>query len=135
MNNEIKEMTKVLKSLGNKQASELYNYITNLQQENEKNIEMLNDIIKEQDMKLNDLQQEKDYYFKKNNELSTLNTLLRSDRDNYKSRIEKAVEYIEKYSRQEEMWFDNKKGELHQDYFVVCKTNELLNILNGRSDE
>lgn len=36
MNNEIKEMTKVLKSLGNKQASELYDYITNLQQENEK---------------------------------------------------------------------------------------------------
>ena len=30
MNDEIKEMTKVLKSLGNKQASELYNYITNL---------------------------------------------------------------------------------------------------------
>jgi hypothetical protein len=34
MDDEIKEMTKVLKSLGNKQASELYYYITNLQEIN-----------------------------------------------------------------------------------------------------
>lgn len=45
---------------------ELFNYITNLQEEN-------------------------NYYFKKNNELSTLNTSLRSDRDKikYKKQLKK----------------------------------------------
>ena len=46
-------------------------------------------------------------------------------------RIEKAVEYIKEHTFQEEIGFDNKKGEIHYGYFVECKAKELLNILEG----
>ena len=41
------------------------------------------------------LKEENNYYFKKNNEISTLNTFLRSDRDKYKNIIKEVREYIE----------------------------------------
>jgi len=53
----------------------------------------------------------------------------------YKTRNEKAIKCIKRNSRQEEIWFDNKKGEIYQDFIFVCKTDDLLNILEGKSDE
>ena len=104
MNNEIKEMTKVLKSLGNKQASELYYYITNLQQENER--------LKEENKYLDELR----------------NANYSSWQDSL-SRIEKAVEYIKEHN----MIVVNK--EYIPDGISTAYDYELMNILNGRSDE
>jgi len=121
MNDDIKEILRTLKAKStiyeyclkenisyndeSYEAHLLLDYITNLQQENEKNIEMLNDIIKEQDGKLTNLQQEK---------------------EDYKSRCEKAVEYINYYGTTPEENDD-----------TTCRhiLKSLLNTLNGRSDE
>lgn len=74
---------------------------------------------------ITNLQEEKDYYFKKNNELSTLNTSLRNDRDIYKTRIDKAIEYINYYGTTPEQNDDTTCR-------IILKS--LLNILQG-SDE
>lgn len=57
------------------------------------------------------------------------------ERERLQVRIDKAIEYIKRHSRQEEMWFDNKKGELHQDIIIICKTDDLLNILEGKEND
>ena len=78
------------------------------------------------------LQEENDYYFKKNIELSTLNTSLRSDRDNYKSRNDKAIEY--NYELQERYCHSALFDDL-----VASKIYEIaekqLNILQGEDKE
>lgn len=59
----------------------------------------MSDINKEQ-KRLYKRAKENDYYFKKNNELSTLNTSLRSQRDDLQNRINKAIELLlDKYVR------------------------------------
>ena len=53
--------------------------------------------------------------------------------ENYKSRIEKAVEYIEQYDGHIEGYYYSKE---HKRFLVEENVkDELLNILNGRSDE
>lgn len=110
MNDEIKEILEQLEIVVNKPlpmlilAPEytkiLLDYITNLQQEN-------------------------DYYFKKNNELSTLNTSLRNARDDFKSRIYKAVEIID--LMKPELWNISNK--------MTYKLINIKNILQNGSDD
>ena len=71
---------------------------------------------------ITNLQEEKDYYFKKNNELSTLNTSLRNDRDIYKTRNEKAIDKLYCY------------GEIFDGKILQQFQKEMLEILQG-SDE
>lgn len=123
MNDEIREILDILKKCKDyddevyliKQhgATLLLDYITNLQKEN-------------------------DYYFKKNNELSTLNTSLRNARDDYKSKVEKAVELIknklsfETYQHLKKLYDDiDNIEEIWEDY----EFEDLLNILQNGSDE
>lgn len=115
MNNEIKEILDFKENADYKKLScdeikVLRDYITNLQQENEKWWA----IIKDYEMDLHDL------WFK-NNELE--------------KRIEKAVEYIN-CNKQKTI---GAYGDNEDDDFEICLWEEdidnLLNILNGRSDE
>lgn len=78
--------------------------------------------------KIYELQQENDYYSKKNIELSTLNTSLRSDRDKYKEVIDKAIEWV--YIVQQNK--DNKHLEP-----IICtdELDELLDILKEADKE
>ena len=83
---------------------ELYDYITNLQQENERLKEKsINEVLKiDFDMCVKDLK-------KANKKIEKL--------EDYKSRVEKAVEYIENCPKY--LWEN-------------VNTKELLNILNGK---
>ena len=144
MNDEIKEILEQLEIVVNKPlpmlilAPEytkiLLDYITNLQQKVEwyESIEE-NKTIDEFRLKINNmitnLQQENDYYFKKNNELSTLNTSLRNARDDYKSRVEKASEDIKDIFK-DEKWYENYE---YNDLENALKN--VLNILKNGSEE
>ena len=96
----------------------LLDYITNLQQENER----LKEDNKEE-IKIN-------YMFV--SKCDSLNVQLQD----YKSRIEKAVEYIENTPLYETTYDYNMEEELEiQNVSDETASNKLLNILNGRSDE
>lgn len=77
---------------------------------------------------ITNLQKEKDYYFKKNNELSTLNTSLRNDRDIYKIRNEEAIEIIKDAG-----CYDEEMKQFCDDIWEELP--DLLNVLQGKSDE
>lgn len=78
---------------------------------------------------ITNLQQENDYYFKKNNEISNLNTSLRSARDDYKSRCEKAIEYI--MSELITEWDIKNDGCVSGSDLPADAITPILNILNG----
>ena len=130
MNNEIKEILDFkenadYKKLSCDEIAILKDNITNLQQENEE--------LKKLEYKFIDTCGENES-FTLEEYLDIGNKLYDTEREkeNYKSRIEKAVEYIKEHTFQEEIGFDNKKGEIHYGYFVECKAKELLDILNGK---
>jgi len=105
--------------------------------EKTKQLEYVQDIVSGNDFKqlldyITNLQEEKDYYFKKNNELSTLNTSLRNDRDILKTRNEKAIEYIKEKSEEVELNFYGFPDKITSFRGSVAV---LLNILQGKSDE
>ena len=54
--------------------------------------------------------------------------------EDYKSRIEKAVEYINK-KWEEHTYYERNENHLGFCEFSEFEKNDLLNILNGRSDE
>lgn len=133
MNNEIKEILNYLAFLEDidtqKKVKKVADYITNLE-ECHKN---MFDINLENDKLIWDLQNE-------NEKLKdTLNKIMASDgekttpvldlikeKEDYKSRSQKAIEYINEH----ETRYNNNY------YFEdFTSTNELLDILNGRSDE
>ena len=61
---------------------------------------------------------------------------LKKELKDYKSRIEKAVEYIENTPLYETTYDYNMEEELEiQNVSDETASNKLLNILNGRSDE
>lgn len=115
MDDEIKEILDEMKFMQEKkvkfysldicQSKLLLNYITNLQQENE------------------ELKKNQRYYkngvFSLEYDKETMSDMI----DDYKSRVEKAVEYI-----REEIKDMPENG-------CRIRLNEVLNILNGRSDE
>lgn len=112
MNNEIKEFNEELyvEMLEN---GELYDYITNLQKENER----LKTKTKEQSLLLIDYQD------------------MEQKLEDYKSRIEKAVEYIENTPLYETTYDYNIEEELEiQNVSDETASNKLLDILNGKSD-
>lgn len=109
MSNEIKEILELFKEYASGGMSGLY--------PPEETIGHLLDCI-------TNLQQENDYFNKKNIELSTLNTSLRSNRDDYKSRCEKAIELLKEvgcYDEETKTFCDDIWEELPY----------LLNILQG----
>ena len=67
------------------------------------------------------LKEENDYYFKKNIELSTLNTSLRSDRDLYKEVIEEVREYVNTKLRDVNLTYgiDNEFREEYDDLLQI----------------
>jgi hypothetical protein len=95
---------------------ELYDYITNLQQENQE-LKKKNDSLGETNLRINgDLKVAKQDRIEYSNELTE-----------YKSRCEKAVEYIKE--------LDDETDDTCL-YQMTKETKEyLLNLLNGRSDE
>ena len=109
MNDEIKEFNEELyvEMLEN---GELYDYITNLQKENER----LKTKTKEQSLLLIDYQD------------------MEQKLEDYKSRIEKAVEYIEKHRKVYKLGVNQETDEFD---YISTSPQVLLNILNGRSDE
>lgn len=123
MNDEIKEILEDIKEIY--YFKPLLDYITNLQQENERLKEKsINEILKNDfDMCVKDLK-------KANKKIEKL--------EDYKSRIEKAVEYIEKEKSNYMRSCDisnatNREGLIISSAVRTC--DDTLNILNGRSDE
>lgn len=72
--------------------------------------------------------EENDYYFKKNNELSSLNTSLRSQRDELQNRINKAIELI----KDDGLYEEDTNTFCGEIYF---RLPELLNLLQGVDKE
>ena len=83
--------------------------------------------IQEEQKRLYKRAKENDYYFKKNNELSSLNTSLRSQRDELQNRINKATNYIHNH----QPVFELSSKEQIQEWFEKEYYVELLNILQG----
>ena len=91
---------------------DILDYITNLQQENER--------LKEKVKHYEETQTFGDY-------VEEVNLLV-----DYKSRIEKAVEYIEKHRKVYKLGVNQETDEFD---YISTSPQELLNILNGRCDE
>jgi cell division protein FtsB len=70
------------------------------------------------------LKEDNEYLNKVNIELSTLNTSLRSDRDNYKYIIKEVREYIEKHCKNERI-----SNEVGYACYTMADTNELEHIM------
>ena len=110
MNDEIKEINikrpgQILDYVDTKEhLLELYNYITNLQQENEK-------------------------LLSENITIKSVRNMV--DETIYKSRIEKAVEYLDRHKIELSHSFD----EPDCDYWIATNPQDIIDILNGRSDE
>ena len=117
MNDEIKEILKKLKELDDLSSFDyklLLDYITNLQHTKE----YLGEVLYEKDKELEKLNNKIKHY----EETTTFGDYIKEVNllVDYKSKIEKAVEYIKNCP--EYLWAN-------------VNTKELLNILNGRSDE
>ena len=102
---------------------ELYDYITNLQQENEDNMKCIKSVKEQLESVINENQRLLNKWFENNDKMVELigeKEVYNESLKEYKSRCEKAVEYIENCPKY--LWEN-------------VNTKELLNILNGRSDE
>ena len=130
MNNEIEEILDYISDriIKKEKWNKVRDYITNLQQENNN----LKTSLDESQEVVIDLQQEKEH-------LDKVNCHLRKkiNNDIYKSRIEKTIEYIENNDFGIITFSDrdingNLVTKIEKGY---VKKDELLNILNGRSDE
>ncbi len=125
MKDETKENVKIIKDWV-KQYYEKPEKVTSFMLDQEDRIKELEQINKEHRKINGELREENNYYFKKNNEISALNTSLRADRDNYKARIDKAIEYIGK----------NKYVDDYGKWTIDDDNDYLLNILqNGEENE
>lgn len=105
--------------------SYLDNYITNLQQKNEDNMKCIKSIKEQLESVINENQRLLNKWFENNDKMVELigeKEVYNESLKEYKSRIEKAVEYIKEAHEQDFMW-------------LPIFEKELLNILNGRSDE
>lgn len=88
---------------------------------------------KETQQEIERLKEENNYYFKKNNELSTLNTSLREDRDKCKNIIKEAIDFVEsmEYCGQEDYFYDLKaEDECGNDNTFNDSKHKLLEILD-----
>ena len=146
--NDKEEITKYGCEISVKQAKQLLDYITNLQQDNTLYAQLKDEYEEE----IKDLQQENErlkselecyengvYFSSKVDELERENERLKiqvSAREELyeysQSRIEKAVEYIKKHI--EKCNIDGYEGKF-DNFDIFTKPQKLLNILNGRSDE
>lgn len=110
MSDEIKEILKCMKNYGSTTELALLDYITNLQQENE------------------ELKKNQRYYkngvFSLEYDKETMSDMI----DDYKSRWEKALEYINKHKAHLHHSFD----EPDCDYWISTNPQDIINILNGK---
>ena len=88
--------------------------------------------IQEEQKRLYKRAEENDYYFKKNNELSTLNTSLRNQRDNLQDRINKAIEFVNEFIQED---YYEKLDEYITHFTWNTTKEDLLNILQGSDKE
>ena len=125
--NDKEEITKYGCEISVKQAKQLLDYITNLQQENERlksELECYENGVYFSS-KVDELERE--------NERLKIQVSAREELYEYsQSRIEKAVEYIKKHI--EKCNIDGYEGKF-DNFDIFTKPQKLLNILNGRSDE
>lgn len=103
----------------------LYNYITNLQQENKDNLKCIKSIKEQLESVINENQRLLNKWFENNDKMVELigeKEVYNESLKDYKSRIEKAVEYINYYGTTPEENDD-----------TTCRhiLKSLLNILNG----
>lgn len=142
---EIKETLKKLEEfddLSSLDYKQILDYITNLQEEleeekriNQEDLKLIDElqqenekwwaIIKDYEMDLHDL-------WNKNNELEEAQKNFEKQfikEMDYKSRIEKAVEYLKDNAKYQKASINNNK------YYSEYLINQVLDILNGRSDE
>lgn len=110
------------------ERKKMADYITNLQQENER-LKEKNKMLQEDAWRNNDnlMEMVKEELEKSNCEECEIC-------EDYKSRIEKAVEYIEKNQYKAKTITSYAYGSMDI-YEICCESNDLLDILNGRSDE
>lgn len=103
----------------------LLDYITNLQQENER----LKEDIRQDKVQFEcfELAQECD------NRQDKIDLLTNQLKD-YKSRCEKAIEYIENNKKETSSYFNGKEY-VYRNFTLCCEPNDLLNILNGSDEE
>lgn len=124
MNDEIKEILDDLKNTGyEKLAKNIIDYITNLQQENER-LKIDNKILKQNninevlrndfDMCVKDLK-------KANKKIEKL--------ENYKSRIDKTIEFINEYCKYNKITVNGNK---YYDEYIL---NNVIDILRGEDNE
>lgn len=93
----------------------LYDYITYLQEECRSNGNIIHNLQEE------------------NERLKKLKERYQLEKEDYKTRNEKAIEYIEN-NKQLSMFADLRKEGTHQ-YDLECDADDLLEILQGKSDE
>lgn len=143
MKDEIKEIISYLKNntfipdetkrkykiLHRDEVNKLLDYITNLQQENEKLLDeniAIKDIVVEKDSQIKEMILQKTDYIAIN--------ILEMKLEDYKSRVEKAVEYINK-NKHLSMFADCREPEEEWNYDLEINPRDLLNILQGESHE
>ena len=155
MNDDIKEILDYLQENSKKDEAtkQLVDYITNLQQENEElkknqryykngvfsleyDKETMSDMIdelKQENERLKEIWEDTRTFIKDNKRL-VMNKNGYDVYEDYKSRIEKAVEYLK--SKEDSLFMSFSDDLLDHDELIDKKIGmTLLNILNGRSDE
>ena len=139
----------LFKSLNSVQTDKLLDYITNLQQENQKlksELECYENGVYFSS-KVEELERENERLKEYSNQLESNYDLMLKNNDNkllmyYKSRCEKAIEYIKKDTR----WFDSEYAKVYGELCscagananrleILVNPSNLLNILNDRSDK
>lgn len=127
MNKEIKEMLEDIKPLAKRQYNELKDYITNLQKDNEK----IGELWREEEAHCILLQQENERLKEENNNKAMNDYAHAIDEswyrelyDDYKSRCEKAIEYI-KNNKEKQYGYNYEYG------LTDKNIDDLLNILQG----
>ena len=131
MNNEIKEILDNLKYVSNQ--IEIYTHDGNIKSKDipsslSKEVRIYSYGAKVLLDYITNLQEENENLRSTNHQFATLNTSLRSDRDNYKYRIDKAIEYIK-----EMCWIDKEYG--YCNYGDDLRPEHIVNILEGDDKE
>jgi hypothetical protein len=111
---------------------DILNYITNLQQENEDLKNRLENAVADCNLRLqeNERLKEELNYTVSQVQHNQIVTKLCKEKDDYKSKCEKTIEYIENNKKETSSHFNGKEY-VYRNFTLCCEPNDLLNILNG----